>query len=93
MSAIEQLLQTYYSLYGALAPYIGTFVKYQTLASSCLPKFPYPIFYVAAAAIVLHVANYNATAQLEHKTRIFTKVIFLWGARDVEEMNSGISMI
>lgn len=29
----------------------------------------------AAVSIVLHVANYNATAQLEHKTRIFSKVL------------------
>ncbi|XP_004348088.2 PEMT/PEM2 methyltransferase [Capsaspora owczarzaki ATCC 30864] len=27
------------------------------------------------AAIVLHVANYNATAQIEHKTRCFTKIL------------------
>ncbi|KAJ3030282.1 hypothetical protein HK097_005644 [Rhizophlyctis rosea] len=74
MSALEQLLQTYYTVYGALSPYIGTLVKYQTLASSYLPKFPHPIFYVAAVAIVLHVANYNATAQVEHRTRIFTKI-------------------
>ncbi|KAI9001710.1 phospholipid methyltransferase-domain-containing protein [Gaertneriomyces semiglobifer] len=39
-----------------------------------LPAFPYPIAYVAAAAIVLHVANYNLTARLEHSTRIFTKI-------------------
>jgi len=32
-------------------------------------------FYVALFWIVLHVAHYNFTAQLEHKTRIFTKMI------------------
>jgi hypothetical protein len=36
-------------------------------------------FYVAMAAIVLHVANYNITAHLEYHTRIFTKVqIFIF---------------
>ncbi|KAL7748646.1 hypothetical protein RI367_006057 [Sorochytrium milnesiophthora] len=34
-----------------------------------------PATLAAAAAIVLHVANYNATAQVEHATRIFTKLI------------------
>jgi hypothetical protein len=28
----------------------------------------------AIAAIILHVGHYNATAQLEHRTRVFTKV-------------------
>ncbi|OUM66845.1 hypothetical protein PIROE2DRAFT_5825 [Piromyces sp. E2] len=32
-------------------------------------------FYVALFWIVLHVAHYNFTAQLEHKTRIFTKTL------------------
>jgi methylene-fatty-acyl-phospholipid synthase len=32
-------------------------------------------FLIAVAAIVIHVANYNATAQIEHKTRIFTKIL------------------
>lgn len=30
---------------------------------------------IASAAIVLHVLNYNLTARLEHKTRIFTKIL------------------
>jgi methylene-fatty-acyl-phospholipid synthase len=30
-------------------------------------------FGIASAAIVLHVLNYNLTAQVEHKTRVFTK--------------------
>ncbi|KAJ3277116.1 Serine/threonine-protein phosphatase pp1 [Terramyces sp. JEL0728] len=30
---------------------------------------------VAAVSIILHVANYNATAQIEHATRIFTKAL------------------
>lgn len=29
----------------------------------------------ACAAIVLHVLNYNLTARIEHKTRIFTKLL------------------
>jgi len=32
-------------------------------------------FYVALFWIILHVTHYNVTAHLEHKTRIFTKVI------------------
>mmetsp|Transcript_23609 Transcript_23609/g.40609 ORF Transcript_23609/g.40609 Transcript_23609/m.40609 type:complete len:185 (-) Transcript_23609:339-893(-) len=32
-------------------------------------------FLIAAVAILFHVVNYNFTAQLEHKTRVFTKVI------------------
>ncbi|KAJ3325944.1 hypothetical protein HDV06_002329 [Boothiomyces sp. JEL0866] len=32
-------------------------------------------FAIAALAIILHVVNYNATAQIEHATRIFTKAI------------------
>ncbi|KAJ3044911.1 hypothetical protein HDV00_000193 [Rhizophlyctis rosea] len=59
----------------AVAPYINTVSAYLAYAKASLPSFPYPIAYVAAAAIVLHVANYNATAQLEHKTRIFTKIL------------------
>lgn len=29
----------------------------------------------ALAAVALHVANYNFTAQVEHRTRVFTKLI------------------
>lgn len=32
-------------------------------------------FCTAAAGIILHVANYNATAHLEHNTRVFTKIL------------------
>jgi phosphatidylethanolamine/phosphatidyl-N-methylethanolamine N-methyltransferase len=32
-------------------------------------------FVAASFAIVLHVANYNSTAQIEHKTRVFTKLL------------------
>jgi hypothetical protein len=32
-------------------------------------------FWVAVVAIILHVANYNLTAQYEFKTRFFTKVL------------------
>jgi hypothetical protein len=32
---------------------------------------------LAVLAIALHVANYNITAQVEHRTRVFTKVILL----------------
>eukprot|EP01114_Cavostelium_apophysatum_P020611 TRINITY_DN6958_c0_g1_i2.p1 TRINITY_DN6958_c0_g1~~TRINITY_DN6958_c0_g1_i2.p1 ORF type:complete len:195 (-),score=15.54 TRINITY_DN6958_c0_g1_i2:98-682(-) len=42
-------------------------------------------FVKAAAAIILHVVNYNATAQIEYNTRIFTKIfgsiaIYLYAA-------------
>eukprot|EP01133_Synstelium_polycarpum_P002515 gene2515-2874_t len=30
---------------------------------------------VALASIIIHVVNYNATAQIEYKTRVFTKAI------------------
>ena len=30
---------------------------------------------IAASAIVLHVAHYNASAHVEHATRIYTKVL------------------
>ncbi|KAJ3260334.1 hypothetical protein HK103_000969 [Boothiomyces macroporosus] len=32
-------------------------------------------FAIAALSIVLHVVNYNATAQVEHATRVFTKIL------------------
>ena len=34
-----------------------------------------PEFAAATWAILLHVANYNLTAQIEHYTRIFTKIL------------------
>lgn len=40
-----------------------------------LPTFKgYPVNYIGIAAIVLHVLNYNITAQLEYHTRIFSKI-------------------
>lgn len=38
-------------------------------------QFPFGLFGIAVLAIILHVANYNATAHLEYNTRIFTKVM------------------
>lgn len=32
-------------------------------------------FLMASGAIVLHVLNYNATAQIEHRTRLFSKLL------------------
>merc|ERR1712137_578143 len=34
-----------------------------------------PELIIAAVSIVLHVGNYNITAQIEHHTRIFTKIL------------------
>lgn len=33
-------------------------------------------FGLAIASIIGHVANYNITAQIEYKNRLFTKVLF-----------------
>ncbi|TPX72322.1 hypothetical protein SpCBS45565_g00532 [Spizellomyces sp. 'palustris'] len=55
-------------------PYLGPLFEYAERVEDALPTFSYPIAYIAAAAIVLHVANYNLTAQLEYHTRIFTKI-------------------
>ena len=37
-----------------------------------------PEFFIAVSAIVLHVANYNITAQIEYYTHIFTKVYYFF---------------
>ncbi|KAJ3284431.1 hypothetical protein HK104_009965 [Borealophlyctis nickersoniae] len=75
MDVINQLTLYYSQLEAALNPYLGPVASYVQRAEAALPAFPYPIIYVAAVAIVLHVANYNITAQIEHKTRIFTKIL------------------
>ncbi|TPX61211.1 hypothetical protein PhCBS80983_g01251 [Powellomyces hirtus] len=58
-----------------VAPVIRPLFDVAQRIEDSLPEFTFaPIAVVAAVAIVLHVVNYNATAQLEHHTRIFTKI-------------------
>lgn len=42
-----------------------------------------PEFFIAVSAIVLHVANYNITAQIEYYTHIFTKVYYIIFLRQI----------
>ncbi|KAJ3003795.1 hypothetical protein HKX48_001556 [Thoreauomyces humboldtii] len=57
-----------------IAPVLRPVFELAQSAEEALPNFDFaPVAAVAAIAIVAHVANYNATAQLEHYTRIFTK--------------------
>lgn len=65
-----------------VAPYVLPLFEYAQSFEDSLPTFSYPIAFVAAVAIVLHVANYNATAQLEYSTKIFTKVGWILPTKD-----------
>ncbi|KAI8826572.1 phospholipid methyltransferase-domain-containing protein [Fimicolochytrium jonesii] len=59
----------------AAAPYIRPVFELAQSAEESLPTFAkVPIAAIAAIAIVLHVANYNATAHLEYRKRYFEKI-------------------
>ncbi|KAJ3149513.1 hypothetical protein HDU86_006918 [Geranomyces michiganensis] len=73
--ASANLLPHINSVRAALAPLLLPLFNAAQAVEDALPEFTFaPLVVVAAIAIVLHVANYNATAQLEHHTRIFTKI-------------------
>ncbi|KAJ3174097.1 hypothetical protein HDU88_000064 [Geranomyces variabilis] len=73
--ASDNILPHINSLRATLAPLLLPLFDAAQAVEDALPEFTFaPLVVVAAIAIVLHVANYNATAQLEHHTRIFTKI-------------------